>query len=1463
MSKKHFRLLIAVLLSVMILLGQLLSLPQLLPLKAAEKQAQLVTLKLDGIAIDEAKHVTTNPTSYLELTAKQTGFFAIPFKPVATTIVPLESMDTLRPLEDFQTFEQETFDVKEWQREVLTATLQERTETTETTETSFQSTTDFTEESEEVPTEFQRLPFQTSTVDEQAGVVYFYLEKDEIQTFKVIHDENTTESFVLETVPINETSVEKQTLYTYESASVLASSELLNETISTQTSDGQSQEQTGTSTSEGSQTSDDTDASQITADQPTEPESDPADNLMDEGETIPDPLDQSALSRFDVFTEKESYLIGEEAVGYIALTMNQGTGNLKNAVIEIRIPKEYLKNEPVGSDFALASQVETVLDGDDYVIRYQVPNIEAGYEGQIPFRFQVKAGITPDGYQLPITATILDADKQEEAKAETKVSYRKHQPFLYKQVQLDNGSWSTYNNNTVTVGPEDASNPGHFPGEDRLNELRPVKYRFTYGNYGLNTNSNGYRTYQSWTIEDTIPVEALFRTEDNPGWLFDPVTRIASYQGDLKHSLSTSSTTNNSSELTLYYPAAEIDQRVTNTGTATFVPYQQGEGEEHPTATDNIFHSLVEYKRPTGYTFYKSGGSANYDVLAEKEATKINWNSYILNPNAPLNPEAMENLVIHDYEQDNQLMFQTVQVTSSYSGNLRNQNFYFKGTVTIRLVLDDGSEVILTEDYVPKNTGTNATTSSLILDLPENTKEVIMKSNAGSTLDSGGYLYLRLTSVYRDPVKTTLDDPTVRPTMRNNARGSGNYVNQGHKWTALDNHYHTLKPVNPYVTLAKSRTAGPSPLFIGDISTYRLDVRHYNSVPNQWVKNPIMVDLLPEGFDYVSNSTTITHYNNSMFTYGNAAGSYEKEPEIIPNYEGTGRTALRWRLPEWAYKGDKITSTYYVPYRIDYKTKVTELAKEGRNTNNAYLGWTNNTEIRPTSTSTGGTTDIYDVNENGDRTDKIAASSSTIDYRAPIELITTKEVMGNLDNGYVFEPLTGKTEIASTGSYRLRLLNNSVYDIEHVQLLDVLPHVGDTTVSKDAQGQPYSRHSEFPVALSGPLVVPAGFKVFYSLDLAPVGSDYSTFYETANWQATALDYSKVRALKVVMDEDRKLEVGDLLEVLVPLEVAKDYDLTDAQLAVNSFGVSTDAPDVTTKRYFESNNAPIEIVRYEVTGHVFHDQNLDSELGSTEPRFGKHTVVLVNDEGKPVLDLEGQPITTKTDENGYYKMDVYRQGKYRVKILPPEGFTLTAPKSGETMSNIYLDEKEHLSDAFTLSPATRKAIRNGGYYKDERAIYLYKYDASTIVDSNGDGVIDDSERRNGTPLGGAVFEVYEGTVVDPAKKLKNEDGTAVQLTTGPDGKVSFKGKLSGDYLLVEIKAPDGFELLKKPIVLKNVNTELADELWVYIANDVQTELPFTGSNRPFEWLLMTFTSFFLLGMSLIAYQWLPRRRKGGE
>jgi hypothetical protein len=73
-----------------------------------------------------------------------------------------------------------------------------------------------------------------------------------------------------------------------------------------------------------------------------------------------------------------------------------------------------------------------------------------------------------------------------------------------------------------------------------------------------------------------------------------------------------------------------------------------------------------------------------------------------------------------------------------------------------------------------------------------------------------------------------------------------------------------------------------------------------------------------------------------------------------------------------------------------------------------------------------------------------------------------------------------------------------------------------------------------------------------------------------------------------MNDSEKLVRKEMFEAEVPVFIDKNYDYKDESVSNNSFGVLTDDPSDPNKtsNYFESNNAPIEIIKYHVSGTVF-------------------------------------------------------------------------------------------------------------------------------------------------------------------------------------------------------------------------------------------------------------------------------------
>lgn len=120
-----------------------------------------------------------------------------------------------------------------------------------------------------------------------------------------------------------------------------------------------------------------------------------------------------------------------------------------------------------------------------------------------------------------------------------------------------------------------------------------------------------------------------------------------------------------------------------------------------------------------------------------------------------------------------------------------------------------------------------------------------------------------------------------------------------------------------------------------------------------------------------------------------------------------------------------------------------------------------------------------------------------------------------------------------------------------------------------------------------------------------------------------------------------------------------------------------------------------------------------------------------------------------------------------------------------------------------------------------------YTASITVDKH------DSNNEN-KKLPGAIFVLKKGDQYykydETSQKVTWVDkDQATQQKTGSNGQADFKGIADGDYELVEIQAPEGYNLLKDPVPVKIEKTDSKDTRIsvVGVANSSGKELPGTG------------------------------------
>jgi len=140
----------------------------------------------------------------------------------------------------------------------------------------------------------------------------------------------------------------------------------------------------------------------------------------------------------------------------------------------------------------------------------------------------------------------------------------------------------------------------------------------------------------------------------------------------------------------------------------------------------------------------------------------------------------------------------------------------------------------------------------------------------------------------------------------------------------------------------------------------------------------------------------------------------------------------------------------------------------------------------------------------------------------------------------------------------------------------------------------------------------------------------------------------------------------------------------------------------------------------------------------------------------------------TDEEGKVVLNDLTAGEYRlVEIIAPEGYKL--PEEAERLFRIELDNNGKIQ---RLEPFT---IYNNMEDPEERG----ELDSTTVI-------IYKEDEENGEKLSGAEFELY----------LKQKEEWVLilnDLVTDGQGKLQINDLTTGEYRLVEVKAPEGYRM----------------------------------------------------------------------
>lgn len=849
----------------------------------------------------------------------------------------------------------------------------------------------------------------------------------------------------------------------------------------------------------------------------------------------------------------------------------------------------------------------------------------------------------------------------------------------------------------------------------------------------------GVRYYESYVFEDVLPEGAIFIAKDNPGWTYDEDSRVARFE--LLSNANNSKSILSKVILNLKFPGGKINKTYTNNVTLEARPLKKTDYESNLIVSDSIDFKLkakVKNPAPTTYSFTKSiYNYCLFDVQSSKSVEQ-EWNVAIKNL-ADINDYpnmVLENVVIEDNNLDKNLKFTGVKFNSI------NENI-FVGTVDVIVTYNDGTTEIVAENM--------SLALATRIDFSENVKSFSVKFTKNSYLKPGTTFNMYTLTEFVSPETKILKENETSKRLYNTANFSGNYVD-GKTIKGSKNDYIDLRGYKPQVTTTKSIVNTANSFFIQDEIKYRLGTTFYNLDKDDSIETNKLVDILPVGIEYISGSAELFLNKDNITTEMNS-GSFE--PKVVTNYKGTGQTALVWDLQPFTSNrtiqqfNSGSASFHMVGFYIEYSTKITNLTNQGENINTAYLSWKNNDFATGNNLSA----DIYDLNNNGLVDDLITKVTAKINYIPPKELIVKKEVKGSLDNNYILPPAEGLSEIGDSVDYKFTLFNNSVSDYKTMYLVDLLPNINDKTTSIDQSLENpmrVNRDSSFKLNLNHEITPPTGFSVYYTTD--KISNDIPEYTKNANWVSNLEDYSKVTAFKLVLNDGNIFKSGEERSFTVSFKVPKDYNLSKNDKVVNSFGVAV----TNNLNFTESNMSTLKLTKYNVDGYIFDDFNVNGEYElSIDKPFKNYLVQLIDEDGKIVKDLDGNPYQSKTDENGYYSMDVYRYGNYKIKVITPDGYMLTTASEGDLSSHI-VDESLGFTNKFDLNYQNDYERKNAGYYRDKSELSFEK----ELVNSKGEPL------KNGD-LFDFILKI-DGQLYNGEALIDSETVDVI------DGKISIRG-----------------------------------------------------------------------------------------
>ena len=137
------------------------------------------------------------------------------------------------------------------------------------------------------------------------------------------------------------------------------------------------------------------------------------------------------------------------------------------------------------------------------------------------------------------------------------------------------------------------------------------------------------------------------------------------------------------------------------------------------------------------------------------------------------------------------------------------------------------------------------------------------------------------------------------------------------------------------------------------------------------------------------------------------------------------------------------------------------------------------------------------------------------EFKSKPTLLYSHDIKGSLDDNFISLPLAGKSEYGKVFHYRIKARRNDGSTINKLFVLHVIPD---------------------GVKLFDKIKDTEGVVVYYTKEDTKNYTDEKDFYKNAKWNEDVLNYEEIKAIKIEVDDGKKLENPQNFEVILTYEI---------------------------------------------------------------------------------------------------------------------------------------------------------------------------------------------------------------------------------------------------------------------------------------------------------------------------------------